>query len=419
LVAVCCGYMNYTQQSLSEHYGQMLNLSDPWTVSGIELDTEHLRLTIRVNTVKGAKLPCPQCGQPCSKEDHREERTWRHLDTMQFETTIVCRVPRVNCPGHGVLSAQVPWADGYSRFTELFEKFAIDVLKAAKSVKAATGLLRLSWHQIHDIQAKAVERGMFRRQSETVKHVGLDEKSFLKGHSYVSLLTDLDDVRVLEAVPDRSEASAVSLLRTLTDEQKQTVTAIAMDMWPAFIGAARAILPQADIVHDKYHVATYLGKAVDLVRRKENKTFIQNGNHTLKGTKYLWLTNPNNWNTDDRRAFRSIAADEMKVGRAWSIKELFRHFWSYRYRGAAVNFFKHWYYWATHSRLKPVIEAAKTLKRHLAGIFAYLKHHITNAATEGLNSEIQSVKADARGFRNFQNYRIAILFHCGKLNLYP
>jgi transposase len=411
--------MNHTQQTLSEHYGRMLGLSDPWIVSGIEMDTESLRLAIRVTTAKGAKLPCPQCGRPCPKEDHREERTWRHLDTMQFETTIVCRVPRINCHDHGILSANVPWADGYSRFTELFEQFAINVLMAAKSVKAATGLLGLSWHQIHDIQAKAVERGLLRRENEAVRHVGIDEKNFLKGHSYVSLLTDLDDVRVLEVVPERTEESAKALLNTLTSKQREKVEAAALDMWPAFIGAVRAIVPSAEIVHDKYHVATYLGKAVDLTRRKEHRELTKEGRHDLKGTKYLWLTNPDNWDAADRKTFRSLATEEMKVGRAWSIKESFRHFWEYRYRGAAVNFFRRWYYWATHSRLKPVIEAAKTLKRHLDGILAYLKHHITNAATEGLNSKIQSVKADARGFRNFQNYRIAILFHCGKLSLYP
>ena len=411
--------MNYPQPTLNEHYGQMLNLFDPWTVSGLELDTENLRLKINVSTVKGTKLPCPTCGKLCSKEDHREERTWRHLDTMQFETTIVCRVPRINCPEHGVLSAEVPWADGYSRFTELFEKFAIDVLKVAKNVKAVTGLLRLSWYQIHDIQARAVERGLLRRPDEIIKHLGIDEKSFHKGHSYVSLLNDLDNVRVLEVVPDRTEEAATSLLNTLTDKQKQNVEATAMDMWPAFMNASCSILPQSDVVHDKYHVATYLGKAVDLVRRQENKTFVKDGNNALKGTKYLWLTNPDNWDLNDKKEFRSIASDEMKVGRAWSIKESFRHFWDYRYRGVAENFFKWWYYWATHSKLKPIIEVAKTLKRHIIGIFAYLKHHITNAATEGLNSKIQSIKSDARGFRSFQNYRIAILFHCGKLDLYP
>lgn len=397
----------------------MLNLTKPWVVTGIDLDTESLRLVIKVDTPPGEKLPCPQCGKPCSKEDHREERSWRHLDTMQFETIITCRVPRINCPDHGILTANVPWAGAYSRFTELFEKFAIDVLLAAKSVKATMGLLRLSWDQVHEIQKRAVGRGLARRKQEKIRHVGIDEKSFLKGHSYVSLATDLDRGRVLELMPDRDEKAAKTLLNMIPEEQKAEVEAIAMDMWPAFMKAAKDTIPNAEIVHDKYHVATYLGKAVDLVRRKENGRLIKGGADTLKGTKYLWLTNPDNWSVDAKKTFKQMAVDDLEVGRAWAIKEMFRHFWNYSYRGAAETFFRKWYFWATHSRLKPIIGMAKTLKRHLPGMIAYLKHRITNAVTEGLNFKIQNIKANARGFSNFQHYRIAILFHCGKLSLYP
>lgn len=406
-------------QTLSNHYEQMLNLTKPWTVLDIKLDTENLKLTIKVGTSSGEKLPCPTCGRPCSMEDHRAERTWRHLDTMQFETLIVCRTPRVSCSEHGVLSVEVPWAGTYSRFTELFERFAIDILKAAHSVKAAAGILRLSWDQIHEIQKRAVERGLARRQDEPIKHLGIDEKNFLKGHSYVSLITDLEQGRVLDLTPNRDEAAALLLLDSLAGKQKATIEAVAMDMWPAFMNAAETKLPEATIVHDKYHVSTYLGKAVDMVRRKENGKLLKDGVSLLKGTKYLWLTNPDGWSDDDKKDFKQLAVDELQVGRVWSLKELFRHFWNYSYRGAAETFFRKWYFRATHSRLKPMIDAAKTLKRHLEGILAYLKHRITNAATEGLNSKIQIIKSNARGFRNFQNYRAAILFHCGKLDLYP
>jgi transposase len=339
---------------------------------------------------------------------------------MQFETIISCKVPRTNCPEHGIKTVNVPWADNYSRFTFLFERFAIDVLGSAKNITAAKKLLRLSWRQIHRIQKRAVERGMSRRENEKIIHVGIDEKNFLKRHSYASVLNDLDEGRVLDVVEGRTEESAKALLDTgLSDRQRKQVEAIAMDMWDAFMSASRQILPQADIVHDKYHVAGYLGKAVDSVRKKENNCLLKTGDDTLKGSKYLWLHNPDNLSKDAKKKFREFALDELQVGRAWAIKESFRHFWLYRYKGAAERFFKQWYFWATHSKLKPIIDSAKTLKRHYGGIVAYLKHHITNAVSEGINSKIQSIKADARGFRNFQNYRIAILFHCGKLNLYP
>jgi len=405
-------------QTLSNFFERMLNLTEPWAVSSIQLSTENLRLNIKISTAKGVKLPCPHCGKPCPKEDHREERSWRHLDTMQFKTTIVCRIPRVKCSKHGIVSVNAPWAGAYSRFTELFEQFAIDVLRAAKNTKAAADLLRLSWDQVHEIQKRAVNRGMIRRGKEKIIHLGIDEKSFLKGHSYASVLNDLSKGRVLEVVEGRTQESAETLLSIgLSDKQKTKVDAIAMDMWDAFMSASKIIIPQADIVHDKYHVAGYLGKAVDAVRKKENKYLTKTGNDALKGSKYLWLSNHDNLDKDAKKRFRGFALDELKVGRAWSIKESFRHFWFYKYEGAAERFFNQWYFWATHSRLKPIISSAKTIKRHYKGIAAYLKHHITNAVSEGINSKIQSVKASARGFRNFQNYRVAILFHCGKLNL--
>ena len=107
------------------------------------------------------------------------------------------------------------------------------------------------------------------------------------------------------------------------------------------------------------------------------------------------------------------------MARAWAIKELFTKLWMYRYEGSARKFFKNWFGWAARSQLKAIIKVARIIKRHLENILTYLRHPITNAVTEGLNSKIQSVKSAARGFRNFRNYRIRILFFCGKLNLYP
>ncbi len=405
--------------NVKRHYEQMLELTDPWIISNVDLDMEQLRLSIHVSTLPGTKLPCPVCGKLCSKKDHREERTWRHLGAMQFETIIHCRVPRINCPEHGVKSVKVPWADSYSRFTYLFEKFAIDILVCAKNITAAKKLLSLSWNQVHNIQKRAVQRGMDRRKDEDIMSIGIDEKNFHKGHSYISILNDLEKGRVLEVVEDRTEKSAKSLLNKLSENQKNNIKAVAMDMWLPYINATEEILFNADIVHDKFHISGYLGKAVDKVRKTENNAMNKAGEDTLKGTKYLWLTNPENLTKQAKRKFRQFELTKLKVGRAWSLKEGFKHFWSYNYEKPAIDFFNKWYFWATHSRLRPIIECAKTLKRHFNGIVAYLKHHITNAVSEGLNSKIQSIKASARGFRNFQNFRIAILFHCGKLNLYP
>jgi len=133
----------------------------------------------------------------------------------------------------------------------------------------------------------------------------------------------------------------------------------------------------------------------------------------------LWLKNPENWTTKDKNHYAILAENQLAVGRAWNRKELFREFWSLTTISEAEVFFKRWYFSATHSRLKPIIEVAKMLKRHLAGLLTWIKHHITNGLAEGLNSKIQQIKSIARGFRDFKNYRIAILFHLGGLDMIP
>ncbi len=202
-------------------------------------------------------------------------------------------------------------------------------------------------------------------------------------------------------------------------EQKEAVEAVAVDLWEPFLRTIPQPVPEADIVHDKFQVSKYLGEAVDQVRRQEHKELMAQGDETLKGPRQLWLYNPQNFSPEQADEFRALKDLQLKVARAWAAKELFSKFWEYQEEGWARRFFKDWFGWVSRRRLKPGVEVAQMLKRHLDHLRTYLKHHITNAVTEGLNSKIQSLKAAARGFRSFRNYRTRILFFCGKLNLYP
>lgn len=120
-----------------------------------------------------------------------------------------------------------------------------------------------------------------------------------------------------------------------------------------------------------------------------------------------------------RLLFRELLAGDLKVARAWMLKERFRQFWEYAYAGSAQKFFARWYWQATQSRLKPMAEVAKLIRRHLPNVLTYLRHRITNAGLEAVNATIQWVKKTARGFRNAEHFKTAIYFHCGGLDLYP
>lgn len=404
---------------VSEHYALLLGINTPWELTDVDLNLSEHRVDISIEHT-GEEDTCPECGVLCPRYDLRPSRTWRHLDTMQMATYLHCETPRVKCSQHGVKSVAVPWSGKNSRFTLLFEAFAIRVLQASRSVEDARKLLGLNWHQVNTIKKRAVDRGLARRQEQDISYLGVDEKSFFRGHHYISCAVDLQQSRVLEVVEHRTEASARTLLETaLSEAQRERVEAVAVDMWPAFANAIKATLPNAVIVHDRFHISKHLNESVDQVRRSENKQLIRAGDHRLKGSRYLWLVNEENVDERFTQTFSLLKNSDMKVARAWAIKELFRDFWGHTTRGRGRRHFNRWYSWAIRSRLKPIKKVARMLKRHIENLLNYFDHPITNAASEGMNAKIQLIKADARGFRSFSGYRTSILFHCGGLEMAP
>lgn len=400
-------------------YEQLLGLSKPWSVSRVELELERNRITVHVQCDRGVVWGDPETGCDRAHVHGWVQREWRHLDTCQFETRIVAEVPRLKYKSGRVEDAAVPWAERYSRITLMMEAFVVRLLQAASNISRVASLIKLDWHTVNDVIARAVERGLARRSQEPVRNLGLDEKSFARGHNYASVLTDVDHSRVWEVTPGRKLEDAQRVLCSLSPEQRAGVRAIAMDMWPAYMSAASTMLVNADIVHDKFHVSKYLNDAVDQVRRAEHKRLRTEGESPLTGTKYNWLRSLPDKRCAEAVAFRHLYQANLKTSRAWSLKESFAAFWDYRYPKSAENFFDAWTTRAMRSRIDPIKSVTKMLRRHRDGLINYTKHRITNAAAEGFNSIIQTIKANARGFRSFDNFRTRILFFCGKLDLMP
>ncbi len=401
-------------------YAKLLGLMDPWGVEKVELKLAEGEVHVWVALPAKELWVCPECLERAPIHDHRE-RIWRHLDTFQYKTLLHARVPRLNCPTHGVKQIQVPWAEDSSRFTALFEALAIDWMKQA-SLSAVRKQLRLSWDEAAGIQERSVRRGLLRRQAEPVPYLGIDETSFRRGHQYVTVVSDLEKPRVLFVSQDRRRESLDDFWTSQTPEQLQAVQGVAMDMWEPYIGSVTESLPrgQAKIVFDKFHVAKHLGDAVDKIRRRENRALQLEGKDWLKGTKYDWLRNPDTFSLGEWRQFLHLARrSDLKTARAWSLKEEFMRFWDYQYQGAADRHFRAWYSWAIRSRLQPIKQVARMIKSHYNNIVTYFEHPITNAAAEGLNASIQRVKSMARGFRNPERFCMAIYFHCGGLDLHP
>lgn len=406
------------EAAVAAHYSLLLGMHRPWRVKKADLNLEAHKVEVLVEHEAEAPACCPQCGKQCARHDHAPQRSWRHLDVMQFATLIRARVPRANCPEHGVGTVRAPWAEPNSRFTLLFEVFAVQVIEASRSLRQAADLLRLDWDGVQRVMDRAVQRGLARRSTEGVAYVGLDEKSFGRGQDYVSVMTDLKARRVLEVVPGRNSAQAVALWESLPPKQRAQVEAAAMDMGADFAAATRQAAPAADIVHDKFHVCKLLNEAVDKVRKEEHRRLLARGDDSLKHTKFLWLRG--SAPTGERALrFEQLCARDLKTARAWAYKEIFVESWSQPDASAGLEFFRRWFRTVRRSKLEPLKKLALTLQSHLTGLINYFTHRITNALTEGFNSRIQAIKAHARGFRRFANYRTRILFFRGKLDMQP
>ena len=400
-----------------ELYQQILGLKAPWVVESVELDKEKLEVIVRV-TLKGwIVLCCPECDKRMPGYDRRE-RAWRHLDTCQFTTILKADIPRGACREHGVRRIHVPWAEKGSMFTALFEAFVIDVLKEMSRAGAA-GLLRLSWSEVDTIMKRAVERGLKRRRLEDVHLLGIDEKAFRKGQDYVTVVCGIEDAVVRYVGDDRTTESLDRFYEELTAKECEEIYAVAMDMWDPYIDSIEQDLPEAKIVFDKFHIARHLSGAVDKVRRQENERLRGEGGERLVGTRYQWLVNLDRMSPQQHRSFRDLRDSNLKTARAWAIKETAAGLWDYVYEGSARNFFKRWRGWSIRSRLEPLKKVARMMKRRLDNVLTYLRHPITNAVAEGINSKIQRIERTARGFRDRENFETAILFHRGNLQLYP
>lgn len=397
-------------------FQRALGLTWPWQVENSEFKPAERRLDITIDFAPGGTFECPECGREGCKAWDTSEKTWRHLNFFQYEAYLHARVPRVKCPEHGVKRVQVPWARPSSGFTLLFEALVM-ALVADMPVKAVADLIGEHDTRIWRVVHHYVEHARAAADFSGVRQVGVDETSSKRGHNYITVFTDFEERRVLFATEGRN-ASTLALFRDDLEAhggRPEWVRELCMDMSPAFLKGAREHFPLAEITFDKFHLMKLLNEAVDAVRREEQKERPE-----LKGTRYAWLKNPANLRRREAEALKQLKPRRLalRTARAYQIKLAFQEFWTLP-PALAEGFLQKWYFWATHSRLDPVVGAAKTIKKHWDGVLRWFRSRVSNGILEGINSLIQAARAKARGYRSIRNLIAMVYLLTGKLQLKP
>jgi transposase len=405
-----CGDLTMRDTTLMQ---QALGLTPPWTVVRSDFDTAAGRLDVEIDFTPGSRFACPDCGAADCPAYDTQRKTWRHLNFFQHQAYLTARVPRVRCETCGIRQVNVPWARPDSGFTLLFEAMVM-TLVSAMPVAAVARIVdehdtRL-WRVVHHYVAE----GRARLDAAAVSRVAIDETAARRGHDYISLFVDLDQARVLFATEGKDAATVAAFAEDLAAHggDPAAIAEVCIDMSPAFIKGVAESLPEAAVTFDKFHAVKIVNDAVDEVRREEQKSRPE-----LKKTRYAWLRNETNLSTGQRETIDSLAHSNLKTARAYQIRLTFQAFYQQPSRQDAEAFLKTWYFWATHSRLQPMIDAARTVKRHWDGILRWHDSKIANGLIEGINSLVQAAKAKARGYRSIRNLKAMVYLVAGKLDL--
>jgi len=389
-------------------FGKALGLGDGWKVVKSEMDIEARQLRLWLDFEVGSYFACPQCGEFCPVHD-TSEKTWRHLDFWQHGTELVARVPRVVCQEHGVLQTEVPWARSGSGFTLMMEAMVL-LLCQQMPVKAAASHLGETDQRLWRVVEHYVMKAHAAEDWSAVRRVMIDETSTKKGHHYATNFMDADTRKLLFTVQGKDQETIGAFADEMTRHNAHAgqVTELIMDMSTSFIAGARRFFSGARVIFDHFHIMQLVGKAVDAVR----KSLVANGADLTGG---MWAIRGNEWTRsekqqDDRRRF---IKDYPILGRAIGLRESLQDILADNEPGML----KWWCGWASRSRLKPFRQVAKSIKNHWDGILAFMETRLTNAAMEAVNGVLQLAKRMARGFRNFNYFRIMAYLKAGRLQL--
>jgi len=405
--------MNFTKN----FFNLLLDFGDECVITNIESNHNTQEVFLVFEYVSDY-YEDPQHLKPAKLYDHIEVRVWRHLDILHYKSYVRFRIPRVLCKDRKVRQISIGWANKHDRHTFSFDIKVIELLKATKNQTKTAEYLNCSFRLVNRIMHRCTQRGMERRNCSHVpfEHISIDEKSFHKGHKYVTVISHPKSGVIMEVGEGRDTVSTEKLLeKTFTKKQLENINTVSMDMWKPYMQSIERKTPNAEIVHDKFHLIKYLNEAIDKVCRRD-----VHENDVFKNSRYILLKNEQNLTAKQQVKYQMIKDSNFEVTKTMNIRENFKSIFDYCYneRGAIEILEK----WAQDSYLKCIKEMNKVVKtfiNHALGIVNALISGLNNAMAERFNGKIQEIKIVARGYRKFQNFRSAILFFHGGLNLYP
>jgi transposase len=363
---------------------------------------------------KRFKPICSHCGSKGPGYDTLKVRRWKHVPLWGIPVILVYAPRRVECANCGVKVEAIPWSQGKS---PLSLPLSMVLATWAKIVawKIVGQIFGFHWNTVRKAVKDVVEYGLKHRDLESLLYIGIDEISRKKGHVYHTQVYDLIEQRLLWSGENRTSESLEAFFDELGKERCENIQAVCCDMWAPYIDVIKSRLPDTLVVFDKFHIVRHLLDAVDQVRKEEANKLKSKDPDLLKNTRYIWIKNPWNLTQIQKTKLSDLEKLNLKINRAYLLKEAFRRFWDYTYPASAKKYLDKWFWWATHSRLEPMRKFAWMIRRHQDDILNYFKVLIDNGLVEGLNNKAKVISHRAYGYRSSETFKLALLHGMGKL----
>ena len=422
-------------------------------VTGHNLFKDHngvSHLTIQARPNKWHEDDCPICGRRCPRYDTQSDkpRKWRALDWGSTLVEIESSTHRIECPEHGVLVADVPWAYPDSGFTKDFD-LTVGWLAVYLPRSAVAEYMRIDWATVGRCVSRTlneIEPDRSRRLNGLI-HIGIDETSYRKGHKYITVIVNHDTNTVVWAAQGHGKAVLQKFYRQLTEEQLSSIKVVTGDGAKWITECVNEFTPDCERCIDPFHVVEWAMDALDEVRReawreahaeakeaaKNNPTVkgrpmkddpfaemakaAKDKANEIKGSAYALGKAPENLTENQRLKLEMIAISDKRLYRAYLLKEELRLIFKLRDADEAEKALGKWLWHASHSRIEAFKSLYHKIKRHKEHILNTIRFGLSNARIEAINNKIKLIVRKAYGFRNIQNMLDMVYLVCSNLRI--
>jgi transposase len=385
------------------------------SVRAVRFDLDGVVVTV---ALRRRRRVCSRCGQLCAATHDTVLSRWRHLDLGGQRCFIAAWLRRVKCPDCGVRVEAVPWARPGSRFTREFED-VVAFLAQQMAKDPIARLMRVAWDTVGRIVDRVVAERLDGGRLQGLARIGVDEVSYRRRHRYLTVVADHDSGRIVWVAKGRNSATLQAFFDELGD-RRASIRAVSIDMSGGYEKAIRERCPQAQIAFDPFHVVRVAADAVDQVRRDEWNAHDRSHTKTgrwVKHTRWALLKAPDRQSLDQLGTLGEVYVRNRRLYRAFLLYHQLRLLYALEDPRAAPPHLDAWLRWATRSRLVPFVKAARTLRRHRAGILAAIRLGLSNGRLEGLNSRVRLISHRSFGFHSAAPLIALIYLCCGGITI--